>query len=79
VFNLIAMKQFKNFIEFHAFGVCAYLGEKFGVPTSLIRLFFIYTTFITVGSPVIIYLSIAFFLKFKNRYFSKKQSMLWDH
>ena len=43
-----------------AFGVCTHLGEKFKISTSSIRLYFIYTSFLTMGSPVIIYLILAF-------------------
>jgi len=59
------VKRIQLFFEGHAFGVCTYLGEKLGVATSSIRLFFIYASFLTLGSPVIIYLSIAFVLNMR--------------
>lgn len=60
------MERIKYFVEKYAFGVCSYLGDRFGIATSRIRLYFIYTSFITMGSPVIIYLVIAFWLNVKK-------------
>lgn len=71
------IERFKYCFEVHAFGVCAYIGEKLGIASSIIRLFFIYATFITAGSPIIIYLILAFFLKLKERFF-KKRVTIWD-
>ena len=62
----------------YAFGVCTYIGEKMQLPSSLIRLFFIYTTFITVGSPMLaFYLGLAFLLRFK-KYLLGKPARVWD-
>lgn len=60
------MNRIKYFFEKHAFGVCSNLGERFGIASSRIRLYFIYTSFITMGSPVIIYLILAFILNIKK-------------
>ncbi|MBS1951194.1 MAG: PspC domain-containing protein [Bacteroidetes bacterium] len=70
------MKRIQLFFEDHAFGVCAYLGEKFGIATSSIRLFFIYTSFLTLGSPVVIYLAFAFVLNIRGHL--RKRSSIWD-
>ncbi len=58
--------KIKHIIEVGVFGVCSYLGEKMGIASSRIRLFFIYVTFLTLGSPVIIYMSLAFLINLKN-------------
>jgi phage shock protein C len=60
------MEKIKYFVEKYAFGVCSYLGDRLGIATSRIRLYFIYTSFITMGSPIIIYLVIAFWLNLKK-------------
>jgi phage shock protein PspC (stress-responsive transcriptional regulator) len=60
------MKKIQNFFEDQAFGVCAHLGEKFRIPTSSIRIFFIYASFLTFGSPVIIYLLLAFTMNMRK-------------
>lgn len=59
-------EQLKYMVESGVFGVCSYLGEKMGIATSRIRLFFIYITFLTFGSPVLIYMSLAFLINLKN-------------
>jgi phage shock protein PspC (stress-responsive transcriptional regulator) len=60
------MKRFKNFIEWQAFGVCTAIGEKLGIATSRIRMWFIYISFLTVGSPIIIYMVIAFWMNMRR-------------
>ena len=70
------VKRIQLFFEGHAFGVCTFLGEKLGVATSSIRLFFIYASFLTLGSPVIIYLSIAFVLNMRAHL--RKRRTIWD-
>jgi phage shock protein C len=61
-------------IERNTFGVCARLGRKLSLPASKIRLYFIYISFITLGSPVIIYLFLAFWLRLKDYVIAKKTS-----
>jgi phage shock protein PspC (stress-responsive transcriptional regulator) len=60
------MYKIKNFIEWQVFGVCTAIGEKMGVATSVIRRYFIYISFLTLGSPVIFYLFFAFWMNIKN-------------
>ena len=60
------MNRVKQFIEWHVFDVCTAIGEKMGIATSTIRKYFIYISFLTIGSPVIIYLFIAFWLNVKR-------------
>jgi len=64
------------FLEEYTFGVCTKLGEKFGIATSSIRLFFIYASFFTFGSPVIIYLALAFIMNLRKSF--RKRSPIWD-
>ena len=60
------MKSLKYFIEWHVFGVCAEIGDRLGIATSTIRKNFIYLSVITMGSPVILYLFIAFWMNVKR-------------
>jgi phage shock protein PspC (stress-responsive transcriptional regulator) len=60
------MKHLKNFIEWQAFGVCSAIGEKVGIATSRIRMWFIYISFLTLGSPIILYMIAAFFMNIKR-------------
>lgn len=64
-------------MERSAFGVCTYLGEKMGVASSRVRTYFIYISFVAMGSPVIIYLFVAFWLNIK-RYIKNKRNLLWQ-
>jgi phage shock protein PspC (stress-responsive transcriptional regulator) len=66
----------KDFIEWKAFGVCSELGEKMGIATSRIRLWFIYISFLTMGSPVIIYMVLAFWMNLKNYILLRKRNPL---
>ena len=45
-----------NWFEQQAFGVCEWLGQKLGIASTNVRMYFIYLSFFTFGSPVIIYL-----------------------
>lgn len=56
----------KDLVERSAFGVCSYLGDFFGIQSSKIRLYFIYTSFVAMGSPVLIYLVLAFWINIKK-------------
>lgn len=60
------MERIIVFFERRSFGVCSYLGERFGISISKIRLFFIYTSFIAVGFPVIFYLLAGVSLDVRN-------------
>lgn len=60
------MKQLMIFFERHSFGVCSYLGERFGISISKIRLFFIYTSFLAVGFPIIFYFLAGIVLDIRN-------------
>ncbi len=77
---LVGMKRrlshFKNFIEWHAFGVCSAIGERMGVATSRIRLWFIYISFLTMGSPVIVYMILAFWMNIKRYILLRRRNPL---
>ncbi len=71
------MEKIKTYIENQAFGVCSKLGEKLGIATSSIRLFFIYTSFLTLGSPIIIYLILAFVMNMR-KHLRRNRWSVWD-
>jgi phage shock protein PspC (stress-responsive transcriptional regulator) len=60
------MNKLKHFVEWHIFGVCTAIGEKIGISTSIIRKYFIYISFLTMGSPLIVYLFVAFWMNVKK-------------
>ena len=65
------------FFEKQAFGVCAWWGEKLKISTQSIRLIFIYLSFFTFGSPVIVYFIMAAILELKRAIFEKR-NRVWD-
>ena len=73
------MQRISDFFEKYAFGVCTWLGHKLGIRAHKVRLSFIYLSFLTFGSPVIIYLIMAFLLENKE-YFkpTRKRSSIWE-
>jgi len=75
------IKRIQAWFETRAFGVCEWLGEKLGIDSTKIRMYFIYLTFFTVGSPIIIYFIMAFFLehkKFFKPFRKRKRRSVWD-
>lgn len=74
------IQAISDFFERQAFGVCSWLGDKLRMKSSQIRLFFIYASFLTLGSPIIVYLHMAFILRIKNLIQSSKTRVwdLWD-
>ncbi len=70
------MNRLKDFVEWKAFGVCTAIGEKLGIATSRIRMWFIYISFLTIGSPVIIYMILAFWMNIKRYVMSAKRNPL---
>jgi len=60
------MKAIQFFVEKQVFGVCSKIGEIMGISSNIIRLYFIYTSFITFGSPIIIYLALAFWMNVRR-------------
>ena len=73
--NLV--QHVRNYFEKQAFGVWSAIGEKLQMRTSVIRLFFIYASFLTIGSPLIVYMILAFWLKMKS-YVRNKRTSVWD-
>ena len=56
----------RHFLEKSAFGVCQQIGEWMRISPATIRMYFIYLSFITFGSPLVIYLFMAFWLNIKK-------------
>ncbi|MCF8428628.1 MAG: PspC family transcriptional regulator [Bacteroidia bacterium] len=73
--------KIKYWFEQRAFGVCEWWGKKLGINTTNIRMYFIYLSFFTFGSPIIIYFMMAFILENKD-YFKpskyRRRKSVWD-
>ncbi len=70
------MERLRSFLERGGFEVCARSGERMGIAPGVIRMYFIYTSFLTFGSPVILYLVLAFWIQIKDHLRSKRHSVL---
>jgi phage shock protein PspC (stress-responsive transcriptional regulator) len=70
------MQKMRNFLELHAFGVCSAMGERLGIASSRIRMWFIYISFLTLGSPVIVYMALAFVRSIKHYILQGKRNPL---
>ena len=68
------------FFEMQSYGVCSWWARKLGINSTKVRLGFIYFSFIALGSPVLIYLIMAWILEHKH-YFqlkSKRSRSIWE-
>ncbi|MCB0637252.1 MAG: PspC family transcriptional regulator [Lewinella sp.] len=70
------MEAIRQLLERSAFGVCSYLGDKMGVAHSRVRVYFIYLSFLTMGSPILLYLFAAFWLNVR-RYIKRGRNLIW--
>jgi len=66
-----------TYFEKQSFGVCTYLAERFNIATSKIRLFFIYSSFLAVGFPIIFYILAALVLDVRH-YIKRIRLRIWD-
>lgn len=71
------MELFRRLLERSAFGVCNYLGYQMGVASSRVRLYFIYLSFLTFGSPLILYFVAAFWLNVRD-YIRNRRNVMWQ-
>lgn len=74
------VQRAKTFLERQAFGVCAWWGSKLNIKTEQVRLSFIYLSFITAGTSLVLYLVMAFVLQHKERIkrpFTRRRSV-WE-
>ncbi len=75
-FILHEMNRLKDYIEWQAFGVCSAIGERLGIAVSRIRTWFIYISFLTMGSPLIVYCVLAFWMNIKRYMSAAKRNPL---
>lgn len=72
------MKKIRYEVETHLFGVCAKIGEKLNFSASSVRLYFIYASFFTFGSPIVIYLALAFWMEFRKHIRRHQNPTVWE-
>ncbi|HEU4472403.1 MAG TPA: PspC family transcriptional regulator [Flavisolibacter sp.] len=70
------MNRLKEFIEWQAFGVLSAIGEKMGIATSRIRVWFMFTSLLTLGSPIVFYMILAFWMNMKRYILAARRNPL---
>ena len=74
------MNKVFRWFENQAFGVCQKLGDKLGINPTKIRLYFVYLSFFTAGSPIILYSFLAFLMETRALFIRprNRKKTLWD-
>lgn len=72
------MSKFKFSLESNMFGVCSRLGEVFKFSASSVRRYFIYASFFTLGSPIIIYMVLAFWRELSKHLRRHQNPSIWE-
>lgn len=67
--------EIRHNIEKEWFGTLTRFGAKLGIPVSKLRIFFIYSTFATVGFFFLIYLVMAFSLWVKDIFVTRRPNV----
>ena len=71
------MKRFTDYLETQSFGLCSALGKRWGISTRSVRLSFVYASFFTFGSPIVLYFAGAFWLNLR-RALREQRRTVWD-
>lgn len=56
------MDILRNKVERSAFGVCAWMADRMGIPRQRVRMYFIYLSCLSLGSSLLFYFFVAFWL-----------------
>ena len=67
--------QVRHQLERHGYSVCSRLAERLGMRAKPVRLFFIYSSFFSLGASFVLYLILAFWLRLKDLIFAKRTSV----
>lgn len=66
-----------TYFEQQSFGVSTYFANKLHMSTAKVRLFFIYSSFLAVGFPILFYFLAAILLDIRH-YMKKSRLKVWD-
>jgi phage shock protein PspC (stress-responsive transcriptional regulator) len=68
------------FFEMRSYGVCSWIARESGISSSKVRVGFIYASFITLGSPLLIYFAMAWILEHKHFFGFKRlnRPSVWE-
>jgi phage shock protein PspC (stress-responsive transcriptional regulator) len=60
------MDIFRKNLERSAFGVCAWMADRMGIQRSRVRIYFIYLSCLSLGSSLLFYFFVAFWLNVRE-------------
>lgn len=69
--------KLRFFIQQQVFGVCSRMALRLGIPPATVRAYFVYASFVGLGSPVVLYLILAFWINFKDLV-RPRRTGVWD-
>jgi phage shock protein PspC (stress-responsive transcriptional regulator) len=72
------IRLLRKTLEKQFFGVCQWWADRIGVRSSRVRLYFIYLSCVTVASPIIVYLVMAFILEHKDLIKGFRRKRIWE-
>jgi phage shock protein PspC (stress-responsive transcriptional regulator) len=64
-----------HFFQLWGFRVCQRIGDSWGIRPKVVRLSFVYLTFITLGFGFALYLFVAFWMRIKDLIYTKRSSV----
>lgn len=70
------INQIRDFCERRGFEVCSRVGDRIGIRPDVVRLYFIYSSFLAFGSPLLLYLFLAFWIRIKDYLQGPRRSVL---
>ena len=69
------MLHLRYFFERYGYSVCSRLADWLGMNKKNVRIFFIYSSFFSLGAGFFIYLTLAFWLRIKDLISAKRSSV----
>lgn len=65
----------RHYFEKHGFYVSSRFADRLGIRAKNVRLFFIYLSFATIGVGFALYITMAFLLRLKDLFYTKRSSV----
>jgi hypothetical protein len=65
----------RHYFEKHGFYVSSRFADRLGIRPKYVRLFFIYLSFATIGVGFVVYITMAFLLRLKDLFYTKRSSV----
>ncbi len=65
----------RHYFEKHGFYVSSRFADRLGIRAKNVRLFFIYLSFATLGMGFAVYITMAFLLRLKDLFYTKRSSV----